>query len=116
MNETMSVVEARRSFSEVIARVAFGKERIIVERKGKPLAVLIGIEDLHRLEALDRDASAHDRRRAALALADAARAQIRAERKGIPLPDSADVIERLYDRVHAELAWVQMIGAPPASA
>jgi len=46
-------------------------------------------------EALNRDASALDRRRAALALADAARARVRAERQGAPLPDSADVIERL---------------------
>jgi prevent-host-death family protein len=96
MNETMSVVEARRSFSAVIARVAFGKERIIVERNGKPLVALIGIEDLRRLEALNRDASALDRRRAALALADAARARVHAERQGLPpLPDSADVIEQL---------------------
>jgi prevent-host-death family protein len=95
MNQSMSVVEARRSFSEVIARVAFGKQRIIVERKGKPLVAVIAFEDLHRLEALDRDASALDRRREALALADAARAKIRQERHGIPLPDSAEVIEQL---------------------
>lgn len=95
MNQSMSVVEARRSFSEVIARVAFGKQRIIVERNGKPLVVVIAFEDLHRLEALERDVSAMDRRRTALALADAARTQIRKERHGIPLPDSADVIEQL---------------------
>jgi prevent-host-death family protein len=91
----MSVVEARRSFSEVIARVAFGKQRIIVERKGKPLVAVIAFEDLHRLEALERDVSAMDRRREALALADAARARIRTERQGVLLPDSAEVIEKL---------------------
>jgi prevent-host-death family protein len=37
-----------------VNRVAFGGERIILTSRGKPKAVLIGIEDLRKLEGLER--------------------------------------------------------------
>jgi hypothetical protein len=60
------------------------------------------VEDLRRLEALERDAGdAGTRRAAALAAAAAARAAIRAERSGIPLPDSGETLAQLREeRVH----------------
>lgn len=36
-----------------VNRVAFGKERIIVQRQGKQLAALVPIEDLEALEAFE---------------------------------------------------------------
>ena len=42
--------EARQNFAEVLGRVAYGKERVTIERRGKPLAVLVPIEDLALLE------------------------------------------------------------------
>ena len=47
----ISATEVRANFSEVLGRVAYGKERVIIERRGRPLAVLLPIEDLARLEA-----------------------------------------------------------------
>ena len=49
----VSAAEAKRKFSELIGRAAYGHERIIIERKGKPMAAVIGLEDLRRLEALE---------------------------------------------------------------
>ena len=102
--ETMSVVEARRSFSEVMARVAYTGQRVMIERKGRPMMALVSIEDLRRLEELEQGGqSTRMRRAAALALATAARARIRAERQGVSVPDSADILERLREERLDEL-------------
>lgn len=103
--DTISVVEARKKFSDLMARVAYAGERIVIERRGKPMMAWISIEDLHRLAELEKEASpVRVRRQAALALAAASRQRIRAERGQVPLPDSADVLATLREeRVH-ELA------------
>ena len=98
----LSVVEARKRFSDLMARVAYGEQRIVVERRGKPMMAWISIEDLQRLKGLEKEGgSVRVRRRAALALAAASRQRIRAERGGVPLPDSVDVLARLREeRLH----------------
>ena len=53
MDITINAVEAKNKFSEVLGRAAYGKERFIVQRKGKPMAAVISIEDLKRLEELE---------------------------------------------------------------
>jgi prevent-host-death family protein len=49
----ITTVKARGNFSEVINRVAYGKERIVVTRRGKRLAALVPMEDLNQLEELE---------------------------------------------------------------
>ena len=46
----MSAANAKAHFSELVASVAFGKERYIIERHGKPLAALVSLEDLVTLQ------------------------------------------------------------------
>ncbi len=53
-----SHVKAR--LSEFIGRVAYGRERLLVLRRGKPIAALVSVEDLRRLEALDSAAAARE--------------------------------------------------------
>jgi len=48
----INVSIARAEFPEILNRVAYGKERIVVSRRGKPLAAMVPIEDLHLLERL----------------------------------------------------------------
>ena len=98
----ISVVEARKRFSDLMGRVAYGEQRIVVERRGKPMMAWVSIEDLQRLKESEKEAgSVRVRRRAALALAAASRQRIRAERGGVPLPDSVDVLARLREeRLH----------------
>lgn len=96
--EALSVVEARKGFSELLARVAYAGQRVVVERKGRPMVAVVSMEDLRRLEALDlEDGSTRARGEAALAAAASARARIRAERNGLPLPDSADILAVLRE-------------------
>ncbi len=49
----ISVTEAREDFSEVINQVNYTGERIVLHRRGKPLAVLIPVADLEMLEAIE---------------------------------------------------------------
>ncbi|MFQ5776242.1 MAG: type II toxin-antitoxin system prevent-host-death family antitoxin [Kiloniellaceae bacterium] len=46
----MTATRVRSTFAEVLGRVAHRKERIAVERRGRPIAALVSIEDLERLE------------------------------------------------------------------
>ena len=46
--------EARSKFSDLIGSVRFGKEEVIVERSGKPMAAMIPIELYERLVAEKR--------------------------------------------------------------
>ena len=54
----VSTVEARDHFSDVINRAAFGKERIVLTRRGKDLVAVVPIEDIRVLEALEDRADA----------------------------------------------------------
>lgn len=51
MSKTISVAEAKRRFSELMSRVVYAGERFVIERKGKPMIAVVGVEDLKRLEA-----------------------------------------------------------------
>lgn len=51
---TISTAEARHQFAELINQSAFGKERIILTRRGKKLCALVPIEVLEQLETLER--------------------------------------------------------------
>ena len=46
----MNVAEAKKRFSELLARIAYNGERFIISRRGKPMAVLIGLDDFGLLE------------------------------------------------------------------
>ncbi len=52
----VTATRARDEFGETLNRVAYGKERIVLSRRGKPLAALIPLEDLARLEELENRA------------------------------------------------------------
>jgi prevent-host-death family protein len=45
--------EARQKFTDLVNRAAYGKERIIIGRRDKDLAVLVPIEDGQWLEHLE---------------------------------------------------------------
>jgi prevent-host-death family protein len=47
----VSVAEAKTRFSELVNRAAYGKERFLIQRRGKPVGAIVSAEDLARLEA-----------------------------------------------------------------
>ena len=53
----LNVTEARDKLSELCNRVSYQGERVVLDRRGKAVAVLISIEDL---EALERAEDAAD--------------------------------------------------------
>lgn len=51
------VSEARDRLGEIINKTAFGKERCILLRHGKPLVAIVPIEDLQKIESSNTDVS-----------------------------------------------------------
>ncbi len=45
--------KAREQFADVINRVTYRGERVVLERRGKVVAALVPVEDLELLEALE---------------------------------------------------------------
>ena len=50
---TLSTVKARENFSDLVNRSAYGKERIILTRRGKGIVAVVPVEDLTLLEAIE---------------------------------------------------------------
>ncbi|MGC4979756.1 MULTISPECIES: type II toxin-antitoxin system Phd/YefM family antitoxin [unclassified Streptomyces] len=50
------VTQARAELAELINRVVYGGERVVVTRHGKPLVALVSAADLERLEELQEPA------------------------------------------------------------
>jgi prevent-host-death family protein len=54
MTLTVDTSQMKAQLSEFIGRVTFGRERVLVLRRGKPVAALVSVEDLRRLEVTDQ--------------------------------------------------------------
>jgi prevent-host-death family protein len=50
----LSTTEARRRFSEIVTGAAHKGQRVMLTHYGKPVAAVIPIDDLRRLEAAAR--------------------------------------------------------------
>ena len=64
---TMTIMQARNGFADALNRVRYGGERILIARRGKPIAALVSAEEL---EVLQRIEDAEDLRDARKALAE----------------------------------------------
>lgn len=69
---TIAASKVREGFAETLNRVAYQRERVMLERHGKGIAALVPVEDLELLQALE------DR----IDLADARAALAEAKKKG----------------------------------
>jgi len=63
----VSVSEARETFAELVNRAAYGHERVLVARRGRPVAAIVPIEDVEFIERMEDEL---DLRAALEALAD----------------------------------------------
>jgi prevent-host-death family protein len=50
--DSVSTADARQNLAELINRVAYGKERVILTRHGKEVAALVPVEDLSLIQKL----------------------------------------------------------------
>lgn len=64
MTELLATSKARDQFAEIINRVACGKERVILTRRGKELVAVVPIEDVRLLESLEDQWDLEDARAA----------------------------------------------------
>ncbi len=60
----VTTVKARDQFSDVINRAAYGKERVVLTRRGKDLAAVVPIEDVKLLEEIEDRLDIEDARKA----------------------------------------------------
>jgi prevent-host-death family protein len=61
MSKHISASEARAHFAEVLDRVAQGRGRVVIERRGKVLGAVVSREDLEVLERLRKLEDDEDR-------------------------------------------------------
>lgn len=54
----VNAITVRAKFSEWVNRAAFGKERVVLTRHGKPIAAMIPLDDLETLERLEDERDA----------------------------------------------------------
>ena len=69
---TISVTEARDEFADLVNRVAYGHERIMVARRGREVVAIVPAENVALLELLENEI---DLAAARAALADPANAE-----------------------------------------
>lgn len=82
MRETLTTLELRRRLGEVLDRIALRHDEFLVSRKGKPMAAMVPVEKLEKLqraarsylsESLDRRPPTGTPQREADSLADEAK-------------------------------------------
>lgn len=51
MNQVVGMVEAKSKLAELVGQVKYGGKRFVLERRGRPMAMLISIEEYEQLQA-----------------------------------------------------------------
>ncbi len=55
MEKTIGAFEARRMFGQLIEEAFYKKDAFIIERSGRPMAVLVSIDDYQRWQQLGKE-------------------------------------------------------------
>jgi prevent-host-death family protein len=63
-DQTISTTAARDRFADILNRAAYGKERVVLTRRGRPLVAVVPIEDVELLERLGDERDAQEAREA----------------------------------------------------
>ncbi len=53
METILPISEIKQHLAEVANQVAYGKDRVVVTRRGKPLMAFVSIEDMELLERVE---------------------------------------------------------------
>jgi len=64
MLNTVSTAEARKKLAEIVNMVAYGKETIVLTRRGEEIAALISMEELKLLQLIEDHIDIEDARKA----------------------------------------------------
>lgn len=58
--DKVTTAEARKNLAEIVNQVAYGKEPVVLTRRGKELVALVSIEDLMLIQKLEDQIDIHD--------------------------------------------------------
>ena len=61
---TVTTAEARKKLAEIINKVAYGKEPVVLTRRGEEIAALISIEELELLQLIEDHMDVEDAKKA----------------------------------------------------
>ena len=53
MTTTISTAEARKNFADIVNKVAYGKEPIVLTRRGQEVAALVSMDELELLQQIE---------------------------------------------------------------
>ena len=53
MTTTISTAEARKNFADIVNKVAYGKEPIVLTRRGQQVAALVSMDELELLQQIE---------------------------------------------------------------
>jgi prevent-host-death family protein len=55
LEKTISAWEARRKFGQILEQAFYKKDSFVVERSGRPMAVIVSVEDYHKWQRLAKE-------------------------------------------------------------
>lgn len=64
MHKTITTADARKNFADIVNTVAYGKQPVILTRRGQEIAALISIEELELLQKIEDLVDIQDARKA----------------------------------------------------
>ena len=53
MSTTISTADARKHFADIVNKVAYGKEPIVLTRRGREVAALVSMDELELLQQIE---------------------------------------------------------------
>ena len=64
MPTKISTAEARKHFADIVNKVAYGKEPIVLTRRGQKVAALVSMDELELLQQIEDHIDLEDARKA----------------------------------------------------
>lgn len=64
MYNTITTADARKNFADIVNKVAYGKEPVILTRRGQEIAALISIDELQLLQKIEDHIDIEDAKKA----------------------------------------------------
>ncbi len=64
MHTTITTADARKNFADIVNKVAYGKEPVILTRRGQEIAALISIDELQLLQKIEDHIDIEDAKKA----------------------------------------------------
>jgi prevent-host-death family protein len=64
MPTTISTADARKHFADIVNKVAYGKEPIVLTRRGQEVAALVSMDELELLQQIEERIDIEDAKKA----------------------------------------------------